>query len=78
MHDFQKQCRAVFNLMLCLSRFSSQQYILEQLLDEVFCDIRNNQVLGKCYHPNLRLGITLTSGFFVYSAYHKTLSSNCL
>ena len=33
----------------------------KQLLDEVFCDIRNNQGRGKCYQPSRRPRlITLT------------------
>ena len=48
MRDFQEQCQTVLHAMLCLSLFSSKQFILRQLLDSVFLIFRNNQGLCKC------------------------------
>ena len=40
-----------------------------------FCDILNNQGLGKCYQPRPSAQlITLTSKILPYSGYHKNLS----
>ena len=64
---------------VCLSLFSSKQCILiKQLLDEVFCDILNNQVLGKFYQPKPSAWlITLTSPLIIPDV-TKTSSTNCL
>ena len=38
-----------------------------------FCDIRNNQGLGKCYQPQLSASADSTYLDHDYSAYHKNL-----
>ena len=44
---------------------SNDPTYFKQLLDEVFCDIRNNQGRGKCYQPTRRPRlITLTEQRF--------------
>ena len=51
---------------------------LKQLLDEVFCDIRNNnEGREKCYHPKPKAEADNTYRDFDYSGYQKTDSNNC-
>ena len=66
------------SLRICLSLFSLQKCTIKQLLDQFFCDILNNQGLGKCYQPrpSARL-ITLTLTFIIPDI-TKTSSNNCL
>ena len=61
------------SLRICLSLFSLQKCTIKQLLDSFFCDILNNQGLGKCYQPrpSARL-ITLTLTFIIHEN-HKNL-----
>ena len=50
--------------MVCMSLFSSKQSIIKQF---GFCDILNNQGLGKCYQPSRRPRlITLTDNTRIY------------
>ena len=55
-----------FHATVHLSLFISKQCIVKQLLDLVFCDIRNNQGLVKCHQlwPSAWL-ITLTSTLII-------------
>ena len=48
----------------------------KQLLDEVFCDIQNNQGRGKCYQPKPKAEADNTYRDLDYSGYHKTESNN--
>ena len=61
---------------VCFSLFSSKQCIT--IIRLGFCDILNNQGLGKCYQPrpSARL-ITLTSTLIIPDI-TKTSSNNCL
>ena len=55
---------------------SNDPTYFKQLLDEVFCDIRNNQGRGKCYQPTRRPRlITLTETLIIYDI-TKTESNN--
>ena len=50
-----------------------KQYIIKQLLDSVFCDIRNNQGLDECYQPQPSPSADNTYLDLDYSRYHKNL-----
>ena len=53
---FPRAMSTVFHAMLCLSFiFSSKQCINKTIIRFSFCDIQNNQGLGKCYQPRLQL-----------------------
>ena len=62
-----------------LSLFALKQCIIKQLLDSVFCDIRNNQglsvisVISKCYQPQPSASADNTYLDLDYSGYHKKL-----
>ena len=58
-HDFQ-----VFAFVQC---------IIKQLLDSVFCDIQNNQGLGKGYQPQPSASADNSYLDLDYSGYHKNL-----
>ena len=47
MHDFQEQCQTMFRATVCC-------YFLQKqcMIRLAFCDIWNNQGLGKCYQPH--------------------------
>ena len=53
MHDFQEQCQTVVRATMCLSIsiFLFKTMYNKTIIKFVFCDIRFNQGLGKCYQP---------------------------
>jgi len=50
-----------------------EQCIIKQLLDSVFCDIRNNQGLGKLYQPQPPASADNSYLDLDYSGYRKNL-----
>ena len=43
-----------------------------------FCDIRNNQGLGKCYQPQLSASADDTTSTLIIPGITETSSNNCL
>ena len=76
LHDFQEQCQTVFHTMLCLSLFSSKQCIIKQSLNLVFCDICNNEDLGKCYQPQPSAWLIALTLSLIISDITETSSNN--
>ena len=68
-----KICPTRGALFYNIMRFSLKQYIIKQLLDSVFCDIRNNQGLDECYQPQPSPSADNTYLDLDYSRYHKNL-----
>ena len=61
--------------LCCLLSVNKQvvQCIIKQLLDSFFCDIQNNQGLGKGYQPQSLASADNPYLDLDYSGYHKNL-----
>ena len=82
MHDFQEQCQVHGQQCQVRRQQSKNAFVViffktmynKTIIRFGFCDIRNNQGLGKCYQPQLT---TLTSTL-ISPDITKTSSNNCL
>ena len=78
MHDLQEQCQIRFLTTVFVVIFFKTMYN-KTIIRFGFCDILNNQDLGKCYQP--RPLVRLADDTYLhldYFGYQKNFPSNCL
>ena len=67
--SIQVPCYGVFVVIIFFKKC-----IIKQLLDNFgFCDIHNNEGLGKCYQPQPSTKADNTYLYLDYSGYHRNL-----
>ena len=67
-----------FRAMVYLSLFISKQCIIKKIIRFGFCDIRNNQGLGKRYQPSRMPRLITLSDTLIIPDIIKASSNNCL